>query len=366
MEIFLDVVFFIFIFSILIQFFFGFFFVRLSFYKNKRSKFSEGVSVIICAKNEDENLAKNLISILEQDYPDYEVIVVNDQSIDGTKYILQDLQKKYSHLEVVTIEDHVNSRLGKKFPLTIGIKTSKFDYILLTDADCYVDSKYWINNMCSQFEYKDIILGLSIFHKHNSILNRLIRFDDFQVSLQYLSFALVGIPYMGVGRNLSYKKSLFFKVKGFASHIHIPSGDDDLFIKEVATKENVSIRINDKSIVTSIAKDSFFSWIYQKRRHFSTVHLYSLKHKILLFIWPLSQFLFWSTSILLFLFSCNIIILSLFLFRIVFYYFLYFKSMKKLKAFDLYFIYPLLEFLYILIQLFFVLLNPSYKSNRWK
>ena len=170
----------------------------------------------------------------------------------------------------------------------------------------------------------------------------------------------------GGSRVIISKIALFFKVKGFASHIHLPSGDDDLFIKEIATKDNVSIRINDKSIVTSIAKDSFVSWIYQKRRHLSTVHLYSLKHKILLFMWPLSQFLFWSTSILLLILDYNIIILSLFSFRIVFYYLLYFKSMRKLKVFDLYFIYPLLEFLYFLIQLFFVLLNPSYKLNSWK
>lgn len=369
MDIFLDVLLSLFISTIVIQFFFAFiFFIRLSVYKKRKELiFSEGVSVIICAKDEAENLARNLTSFLDQDYHKYEVIVVNDQSNDGTKFILQDFEKRYNNLKVVNIEDHVNSRIGKKFALTIGVKTAKFDYLLLSDADCKTSSKRWIRNMSAQFLKKDIILGVSPYQKQKGLLNMFIRFDEFQVSLQYLSFALAGIPYMGVGRNLAYKKSLFFSVKGFASHMHIPSGDDDLFIKEVATKDNTGIQIDKQSDIMSVPKDTFASWMHQKRRHLTTSKLYHIKHKILLLLWPLSQFLFWFSIILLLIFTENLIlVLSLFSARILLYYAIYYKAMQKLRSSDLYFFYPIIEFFHLFLQLFFVLLDSVYKVNNWK
>ena len=211
MDIFVNIFFWIFVFSIVIQLFYAlFFFLRLSFYKEKKGAFNGGVSVIICAKDESENLSKNLPSFLEQDYPTFEVIVVNDQSVDGTKYLLQDLEKKYKNLKVVTIDDHIISRVGKKFALTIGIKTAQYDYILLSDADCATVSNNWIRKMSASFSEKDIVLGISPYKKQKGLLNKFIRFDEFIVMIQYLSFALAKIPYMGVGRNLGYKKSLFF------------------------------------------------------------------------------------------------------------------------------------------------------------
>tara|TARA_B100000683_G_scaffold164455_1_gene158379 strand:+ start:1232 stop:2338 length:1107 start_codon:yes stop_codon:yes gene_type:complete len=367
-SLFVDILFVIFVFTIFTQLLYAlFFFIRLSFYKEKSNSFNKGISVIICAKNEADMLSVNLPSFLEQDYPKYEVIVVDDQSEDGTKYILKDLEKKYFNLKVVTIDPHVISRIGKKFPLSIGIKTAKYDYVLLTDADCKAHSKNWINKMTSSFESKEIVLGISPHKKTKGILNKFIRFDEFIVMLQYLSYALAKIPYMGVGRNLAYKKSLFFSVKGFASHIHIPSGDDDLFIKEVATKDNVAIQIHKDADIFTQPKITFSDWFYQRKRHISTSKYYKNIHKGLLFLFPFSQFLFWISSIILFVFHPDLIIIcSLFTFRIVLYYFLYFPIMKKLRHFDLFFIYPVMEFLSLFVQLFFVLLNKRYKTNSWK
>ncbi len=368
MSLFVDIIFVIFLFAIFIQLIYAlFFFIRLSFYKEKSNSFSKGISVIICAKNEAEMLSENLTSFLEQDYPEYEVIVVDDQSEDETKYILKDLEKKYFNLKVVTIDPHVISRVGKKFALSIGIKTAKYDYVLLSDADCKTYSKNWISKMTSSFENKEIVLGISPYIKSKGVLNKFIRFDEFIVMLQYLSFALAKIPYMGVGRNLAYKKSLFFSVRGFASHIHIPSGDDDLFIKEVATTDNVAIQIHKEADIFSHPKITFSEWFYQRRRHISTSKYYKKMHMGLLFLFPFSQFLFWFSSILLFVFHPDLIIISsLFAFRILLYYYLYFPIMKKLRQFDLFFIYPIMEFLSLFVQLFFVLLSSRYKKISWK
>ena len=169
-----EILFLIFVFTIVIQTFFAlFFYLRLSFYKDDSNFFNKGVSVIICAKDEAEMLSHNLPSFLEQDYPNYEVIVVDDQSIDSTKYVLKDFEKKYSNLKVISIDPHVNSRVGKKFALTLGIKTSKFDYLLLSDADCKPVSKNWITTMTSCFQTKDIVLGISPYNKTKGILNKL-------------------------------------------------------------------------------------------------------------------------------------------------------------------------------------------------
>ena len=353
--------------SFFLQLFYAYSFLKLSFYKKSAKNHIEGVSVIICAKDESSNLSRNLESFLEQDFPLYEVIVVDDQSIDGSRYILKDFSKRYSHLNVVTIEENVNHRIGKKFALTIGIKTAKYDQLLLTDADCKPSSDQWIKTMSSNFDDKEIVLGYSPYKKQNGFLNILIRFDAFQTALQYFSASLHLIPYMGVGRNLAYKKSLFFKVKGFASHIHISSGDDDLFIKDIANRRNTSIEIDHKSHVISDPKTSWEDWVFQKRRHLSPSFMYKIHHKILLSLWPFSLFVFWISSIFLFILSYNLLILYIIvLSRFILFYLVYYKSMRSLRSFDLYLIYPFMEIIYVVLQLFFVLLNFLNTSNKWK
>ena len=337
------------------------------FYKENKSSFYEPISVIVCARNEAENIAKFLPSILEQKYKKYEVILVNDKSKDNTEYVIKKLKKKYTNLRVVTIEDHVNSRVGKKFALTLGIKAAKYEYLLLTDADCKPLSENWLAEMSSKFSSdKQIVLGYGAYKKEKGLLNKLIRFDAFYVAIQYLSYAISGIPYMGVGRNLAYKKSLFFNNKGFASHIHLPSGDDDLFIQEVATKNNVEIAISPESHTISLPEYKWKEWIFQKRRHFTTSEKYKKRHKLLLFFFPFSQILFWFSFLLLLFFkSAFLIILPLFFFRLATYYFMYYILMKKLKVTDLIFFSPIFELLHLIFQGIFVLLNFKNKPTNW-
>lgn len=368
MELFTQILFYIFIFSLIIQLFYVlYFFVRIGIYKTSETTFNEPISVIVCAKNEAYNIAEFLPKILEQEYPDFEVVLVDDQSKDNTEYVLKELKAKYKNLKIVKIEKHVKHGIGKKFALSLGIKAAKHEYLLLTDADCTPSSKYWLTKMVANFtKEKQIILGYGAYKKEKGLLNTMIRFDGFNVALQYFSFALSGLPYMGVGRNLAYKKSVFFDNKGFASHLYIPSGDDDLFIQEVATKQNIAIEFSAESHSISETKQSWKEWIFQRRRHITTSEKYKFIFKFLLGLWPLSQVLFWlSFTILVFFESTLFVVLPLFIFRILMFYGIYFFSMKKLKSSDLLIWFPLLEILHIIIQGIFVLLNSFKKPTRW-
>ncbi len=343
-----------------------YFFLKLTLFKAKESVFDKPISIIICAKNELENLRKNLPSILSQNYFNFEVIVVNDQSIDGSKIFLDELAKKHLNLVIVEIDDFVTHNPGKKFALTLGIKTAKHEHLLLTDADCIPASKDWIKQMCNNFTKSDITLGYGPYEKKKGLLNKFIRFDTYNVAQQYLSYALASQAYMGVGRNLAYKKSLFFDNKGFANHIHIPSGDDDLFIQEVANSTNVSIEISEDSHTTSEVIENWSDWIYQKRRHISTAPYYKLKFKVLLALYPYAQLFFWISIALLFVFKAKLIYtLILISIKLMTSYLVNYRSMKQLKVLDLYWIHPLYEIFHILLQGFFVLLNLFRKPYKW-
>jgi len=277
-------------------------FSRLAFYKKsaENNTTNQPVSVVISSHDEDYNLIKNLPAILNQDYPDFEVIVVNHASSDNSLEVLEDLQRKHSKLKIVSIEQDLNFFKGKKFPLSIGIKSAKNEILLLTDADCKPSSSNWISSMASNYTSEtDIVLGYGPYNKSGGFLNLLIRYDTFMIAMQYFSYAIIGKTYMGVGRNLSYRRSTFFKNKGFTSHYNISSGDDDLFIQQIANSKNTKIEISEESFLYSDPKPTFSSWFKQKQRHFSTGSSYSLFFKIILGLFSLSQLMFYITLIVL-------------------------------------------------------------------
>ncbi len=287
-------------------------FSKLAFYTNDNKENTEHqpVSVIISAHNEDYNLQKNLPAILDQDYPDFEVVVVNHASNDNTSDVLRELKFKHSNLKVVTIEQDLNFFKGKKFPLSIGIKSAKQEILLLTDADCKPVSDHWIKLMASNYTSKtEVVLGYGPYNSSGGFLNMLIRYDTFIIALQYFSFALMGLPYMGVGRNLSYRKSTFYNNKGFTSHLNISSGDDDLFIRQVANKNNTRIELSENSFMYSEPKHTFRDWFHQKQRHLSTGKLYSPLFKLLLGGFSISQLLFYITLII--LLSKNVLLITI-------------------------------------------------------
>ncbi len=293
-------------------FYYLYFFRRVAYFKSEEKEHSQQhpVSVIICARDEDENLARNLPGVLVQDYPTtHEVIVVNDNSIDDTKYILAELQKTFKKLQIVELEQEAKMIAGKKFPLSIGIKESKHEIVLLTDADCVPASEHWVYKMQHAFSNGiEIALGYGAYQKAPGFLNKVIRFETFHTALQYLSYALAGIPYMGVGRNLSYRKNLFFQNKGFSSINHLPSGDDDLFINKVATKYNTAVVIDSQAFTVSKPKQTWKDWMRQKNRHYSTGKFYKTSHKFLLGLYTASFILYYPLFITsLFLFDWRLV-----------------------------------------------------------
>jgi len=264
-------------------------YIRLSLWTDRQyPTHSSGISIVICAKNEEKRL-RNLIPILmEQDYPNFEVIIVDDTSWDDTLDTLQAYQVRYPNLHVVSLNEDIQRMRGKKFALTMGIKGSQHDIVLLTDADCVPSGKDWITKMTAPFgdEQVEIVLGASPLNKEKSWLNKVIRFDTSQIATSYLSAALRKMPYMGVGRNLAYRKEIFFRNSGFKSHLTLASGDDDLFINEVATKKNTHIVVDQDAFTTSDAKKTWKDWFLQKRRHLTTAPHYTLKTKFFLILAP--------------------------------------------------------------------------------
>ena len=267
-----------------------FFYTRIAFHHEKENESNHPpVSIIISARNEEDNLFENLPSILEQDYKNFEVIVVNHQSADNTEYIIKAYIEKYPHLKIINIEKNHHLTYGKKLPLTIGIKGAKNDYILLTDADCRPASNQWLKQMAGKFTTKkSVVLGYAPHRKVDGFLNKIIRFDTTFIALNYLSFAKAGIPYMGVGRNLAYTKEVFTNNSGFKSHYSIQSGDDDLFIQEVAKKKNYTISLSPETFCYSDSEKTWKDWVSQKARHYTTSGRYPLFKKLLLGIYPLS------------------------------------------------------------------------------
>lgn len=272
-----------------------FVFRKLAFFKPKERNNSQEypVSTVICGKNEAGNLATHLPGVLVQDYDTtHEIIVVNDNSTDETKYLLEEFQKQFKVLQILPLVQEALGIPGKKFPLSMGIKSAKYEILLLTDADCVPASEKWMQRMQSGYtDGVEIVLGYGPYARRKGFLNQLIRFETFHTAFQYLSFALAGMPYMGVGRNLSYKRELFLKNKGFASINHIPGGDDDLFIGKVATKRNTNIVIEAEAHTISEPPKTWSEWMRQKNRHYTTAKYYKPKFKWMLGLYAVSGFL---------------------------------------------------------------------------
>lgn len=328
------------------------------------------VSVIISARNESANLSSFLPSVLEQDYPQFEVVVVNDCSYDNSEEILEEFQKKYSNLKLVTVTER-RFKTGKKFALTMGIKAAAYENLLFTDADCYPVSANWITRMAANFSEpeKQIILGYSPYKRKAGLLNALIRFETIKTAINYLSAALRGKAYMGVGRNLAYTKSLFFANKGFASHMHVMSGDDDLFVNENATTVNTAIEIHPDSFTLSEPKSTFASWFRQKKRHMGAGKLYKGAHKRMLTIEALSGVLFYLSLITILCLGYNIqllLALGLFLLRWIIQLVVFNKSFKRLKGKDLLWYLPIIDLVYYVYLVIFGMVGTFIKTTQWK
>jgi glycosyltransferase involved in cell wall biosynthesis len=347
-----------------------FLFLRLALYKTKpqTSSRTHAVSVVICARDEADNLTNNLPGVLIQDYPTtHEVIVVNDNSYDESKYILEAFQKEFRQLQIIELQQEAKMIPGKKFPLAVGVKSTKHEIVLLTDADCMPASEHWIQSMQSTYQDEtEIVLGYGAYHRKKGLLNKLIRWETYHTALQYLSYALAGTPYMGVGRNLSYKKTVFYRHKGFSAHNHIPGGDDDLLVNMAANRKNTRINIDPSSFTLSRPAKNWTQWIRQKKRHYSTGKHYKNVHKWMLGTYAFTQFLFFPALTTAFIFCpINWVWIALGT-RILIQYPIYAFTLHKLGEKDLI---PWIPFMDIWMFIYYLIFAPSVfkkPENSWK
>lgn len=328
----------------------------------------EPVSVIICARNEDDNLTEFLPKFLVQDYPEFEVIVVNDCSIDNTENVIDEFAKIFPNLKKVNIKEDDYYKHGKKFAVMVGIKGAKYDNLLFTDADCFPANEHWISEMSEGFsDKKEIVLGYGAYKKERGFLNKLIRFDTFSIAAGYLSAALKGKAYMGVGRNLAYKKDLFYKQKGFSKHYHIQSGDDDLFINQACTSENTAVVVNHDAITYSLAKKTFLNWKRQKQRHLTTAPHYTIQSKLKITTGYALQYAFHILFFTLLCFKVTFIaaLVGLVL-KICVQMLIFRKASQRLNELDMWSMSFFYEFMLLIIYPVFHISKLFHKPNKWK
>ena len=327
------------------------------------------ISVIVCAKNEEENV-KNFVPLLaEQNYPEYEIVLIDDASSDDTLEVFEAFEKQYSNIKLVKVENNEAFWGNKKFALTLGIKAASNEYLLFTDADCYPKSKDWIKEMSAQFtKEKTIVLGYGAYERiKGSFLNKIIRFETLLTATQYFSWAKLGKPYMGVGRNMAYKREEFFKTNGFIDHMKIRSGDDDLFINQAAKAKNTTISYSPESFTYSKPKTNFKDWFTQKRRHVATAKHYKSFDRMQLAIFYVSQLLFILLPIVLLAFQYQwIVVTSLIGARYLFAWISLGFAAGKLQEKDVMYWFPFIEIFLIFTQLNVFITNTFSKPVHWK
>jgi glycosyltransferase involved in cell wall biosynthesis len=229
-----------------------------------------GVSIVIAVKNGSEHLIKNINAFLSQDYPLFEIIIVNDHSNVEEQKKLEDIVNRFPQVLLL----HLSNQPGKKQALTLGIQHAKHEHILCTDADCFPTGDDWIKSMIEHSTDDAMVLGYSPYYRVSGLLNLFIRFETVMTGIQYLSWAMAGKAYMGVGRNILYSKKLFLRADPYKDHQDIPYGDDDLWVQQAASLTKVNVNLDATSFVYSDPPHAWRSWFKQKHRHLSAGHYY--------------------------------------------------------------------------------------------
>lgn len=256
------------------------------------------LSIIICAHNESENLRKNLPFILEQDYPQFEVIVINDGSTDETEEVLSVFEEKYPHLYHSFTPDSARYISRKKLALTLGIKASKYDWLVFTEVNCYPANNQWLRLMARNFTPRtQVVLGYSGYERGKGWLHKRASFDSLFTSLRYLGLALAGKPYMGIGRNLAYRKDLFFNAKGFSTYLNMQRGEDDLFINQVAHKDNTRVETDIDATIRMQPVECYKDWKEEKVSYMATARFHRGSQRWLLGFETCTRLLFYATCV---------------------------------------------------------------------
>jgi glycosyltransferase involved in cell wall biosynthesis len=327
------------------------------------------VSVIVCAKNDAEKVKELIPVLLAQNYPDFELVLIDNASSDETLDIFEEYEKQYRNIRLVKVENNEAFWGNKKYALTLGIKAASKDYLLFTDADCYPTSPDWILNMTSQFTLnKTIVLGYSAYEKQaKSFLNKIIRYDAVLRATQQFAWAKLGRPFTGNGRNLAYKKDEFFKRNGYINHMNILTGEDALFINDAAGKKNTAMCYSVESFTYTKAKKTFKSWTKERRKAAFTASFFKPFDRFQLKLFTVLQAAFFILMILLLALQFNwMFIVPVIAVRYVAGWITMAKSAVKLNEKDIVYWYPVMEIILIFTQLYVYAANLTSKPVHWK
>ncbi len=351
-------------------FYYGIWLLRFDFFKPKKTlsgrTVQKPVSVVIAAKNEARNFKKHLLAVLEQDYPEFEVIVVNDASQDDSISVLEKMQLAHDRLKIIDIPATEKYRGNKKNALSRGIEQAQYDYLLFTDADCEPAGKNWITEMTAGLHTgSDAVLGYSPYRREKAFLHSVLGYDTFLTAWQYFSYALWGVPYMGVGRNMAYTKEFFYGEGGFSSHRHIRSGDDDLLINERMHGHKISICTAREAHVLSDSPMSWWEWFAQKRRHITTSYHYTFLHKAMLAAFFLSEVFFLTGWIGLISGFSAVVLLSAMLLRYLLKYLSGQPASMRLREGKMWILFPVWEVIWVLFQMLIFVSDLVRPKKNW-
>ncbi len=344
--------------------------LRLSRYssKNKTEKPNLPVSVIVYTKNEIEHLQNHLQSILDQEYPDFEVVVVKDTACEETAAVLRSFCALNPRLKVVQVPEQDRYRRNKKFALSMGIKAAKNEHLVFTESDSQPCSEHWLKEiMCNFDEQTEFVISYVQYARLPRFLNSFFKYDTLMGACDRLAYAAAGKAYAGDGRNMAYLKSVFFKAKGFASHMHIPLGEDQLFVNQHANSKNTKIEIGPGAQVISFREYDVMKYLQEKIDKMMVSRSFSFMDQFKLRLQKGSGILFYAALISLLVLGFDWrILLSIYLFRTIVYAFVYAKLFNQLKYNELRWFFPFLDFFYqfYLLLLSFMLLFKT--KPQWK
>lgn len=367
----LHFLFWLFVSIVIIQFiYYVLVFSNFSFAKIEKSTVKNiPISVIVCTKNDQFNVQKYIPLLANQNYPNFEIVLIDDASSDDTIEIFEQFEKQFANIKIVKVANNEAFWGNKKFALTLGIKAATHEHLLFTDADCYPTSTNWIAEMSSYFDnQKTVVLGFSGYHLNsNTLFSKLIRFESVLNAMQYFSWAKIGKPYTGNGKNLAYTKSEFFKTNGFINHMKIRSGSDSLFINEATNKNNTAICFSKNSFTISEIDINFMQWFKQMQKQLATSKHYKMPDKLQLKLFNLSQILVIALPIILLLYVINWqIVTGLIIFRYIFTWIILGYSAAKLNEKKVMYLFPIVEIMLIIVQLNVFVANLFSKQPKWK
>lgn len=342
--------------SLLLYVFIAIVFIQLFYYLGVFSSFSFSkesennpkripVSVIVYARNQAEEVKKLLPHLVNQNYHDYELVLVDNASSDETLDIFKEYAQMFANIRLVRVENNETFWNNKKYAQTLAIKAAKHEYLLFIDAENAIDNELWIMSMASNFTLnKTIVIGPSMYFKAKGFLNKVIRFDAVFSQLHSFSWTNYGAPFSYFSRNIAYKKEEFYKVSGFITHMNNRLGEREFFLNEAAKSKNTAFTNSKNALVYLKPFSKSSQWLNQKIEDDYLLSQLNFGNKFKVRLFHASQFLFFLLAIVLLILQIEWLITTIIIIlRYLIAWIIVAKSVKKFNQSDLVWLFPLLE-----------------------